>query len=311
MITALAIIGPTGCGKSAAAMRVARQIGAEIVSIDSRQAYRRLDIGTAKPTAEERQEIPHHLIDILDLHEKSSAASFARLAREAAAAIAGRGRLPILAGGSGLYFRAASEGLFDIALAPAGREAFSRSVADASDEDLRRRLVAVDPESARRIHPNDRYRVVRALEVYELSGVPLSEHLKRRQDDSAEPKMRFLKIGLELPRHELHRRIDERVEAMLKRGWVDEARALLEEGADPDWPGMMTLGYPEIVSHILEDTPIEETARRIRELTHQYAKRQITWFKKEPDVVWFRADETQTAEQIARIARTARAAKDD
>lgn len=311
MITAVAILGPTACGKSAAAMRVAARCGGEIVSMDSRQAYRSLDIGTAKPTAEERRAVPHHLIDMLDPSEKSDAATFARLALHAIRDIAARGRLPVLAGGSGLYVRAVCEGLFDIALSPSDRAAFARSVRETPDEELRRRLAAVDPESARRIHPNDRYRIVRALEVHELTGIPLGELVKRRPSAAERSDMRFVRVGLELPRAELHRRVDERTKRMIERGWVGEVRALLEAGADPDWPGMKTLGYPQIVSHILEDVPIDETARRIRELTHQYAKRQITWFKKEPDIVWFRADEGRTLERIVHIARGARAAKGD
>jgi tRNA dimethylallyltransferase len=311
MITALAILGPTACGKSAAAMHVAARCGGEIVSADSRQTYRSLDLGTAKPTAEDRRAVPHHLVDILDPREKSDAASFARMAHEAIRSVAERGRLPVLAGGSGLYVRAICEGLFAISLSGPDRAAFARSVRDIPDEELRRRLAAVDPESARRIHPNDRYRIVRAIEVHELSGIPLSEHLKRSASGPERAGVRFVKIGLELPRVELHRRIDARTEAMLERGWVREVRTLLEGGADPEWPGMKTLGYPQIVSHILEDVPIGETAERIRELTHQYAKRQITWFKKEIDVVWFRADERNVLDRIVRIARGARAAKGD
>ncbi|RJR26288.1 MAG: tRNA (adenosine(37)-N6)-dimethylallyltransferase MiaA [Candidatus Latescibacterota bacterium] len=311
MITALVILGPTACGKSAAAMHVAARCDGEIVSVDSRQAYRSLDIGTAKPGAEERRAVPHHLIDILDPSEKCDAASFARLAHEAIRAIAGRGSLPVLAGGSGLYVRAICDGLFDISLSPAARAAFAMSARDVSDEELRRRLAAADPESARRIHPNDRYRIVRALEVFELTGMPIGEHLKRSASAPDRAGVRFVRVGLELPRVELHRRIDARTAAMFERGWVGEVRALLEAGADPDWPGMKTLGYPQIVSHLLEDVPVEETAKRIRELTHQYAKRQITWFKKEIDVVWFRADEGTALERIVHIARGARRAKGD
>lgn len=310
MIAALAIVGPTASGKSALALRVAQRVGGEIVSVDSRQAYRGLDIGTAKPSAADRAAIPHHLVDILDPAETSNAETYARLAHEAIRTIASRGKLPVIVGGSGLYFRAIRDGLFSIELIPSARAAFAQSVAAVPDAELRRRLSAVDAESARRIHPNDRYRIVRALEVYELTGMPLSEHLRLHRSERPERGVRFVAAGLELPRHELHRRIDERTEGMLRGGWVDEVRGLLEGGADPDWPGMRTLGYPDIVEHILGDTPIAETAQRIRERTHQYAKRQITWFKKEADVIWLRADDTKTGEELLRLARSARSAKE-
>ena len=169
---ALAIIGPTASGKSALAMDIAARVDSEIVSIDSRQIYKRLDIGTAKPSMDERRRVPHHLIDILEPSEKSNASSFARIAGEAVEAINSRGRLPILVGGSGLYLRALLEGLFEIGLDPSEREAFARSVAGEETAKLRERLIEADPESAARIHPNDRYRITRALEACFIRETP-------------------------------------------------------------------------------------------------------------------------------------------
>jgi tRNA dimethylallyltransferase len=287
MITAIAILGPTASGKSRLAMHLAQRAGGEILSIDSRQAYRHLDIGTAKPSAEDRRTIPHHLIDILDLREKNSAALFASMAHEAVRAVASRGRLPIFVGGSGLYFRALRHGFFTIKLDAVERTAFAESLRGIPDDFLFRRLETVDPESARRIHRNDRYRIVRALEVYSLTGTPLSAHMQYQRPDPLRQEIRFVAIGVDIPRAELHRNIHERTRMMFEGGWVEETEKLLAEGADPEWPGMKTLGYPEIVALLEGKSTLDETATRIVELTRQYAKRQVTWFQKEPDVAWF------------------------
>lgn len=291
MITAVAILGPTAAGKSRLGMALAVDRGGEILSIDSRQAYRRIDIGTAKPTIEERRAVPHHLIDILDLNEKSSAEAFARSALAAIRGAAGRGRIPVLVGGSGLYFRAISRGFFDISLDRGAREAFAQSVRSDSAETLHARLARVDPASAERIHANDRYRIVRALEVNELTGTPLSEHLRRQSPDPSRAGIRFVKIGLTLARPALHRRIADRTRAMFVRGWIDEVRGLLDSGVDPAWPGMRTLGYPDVVELARGARGIDETEARVIELTRQYAKRQITWFSREEDVAWLEADD--------------------
>ncbi len=287
MMRALAIIGPTASGKSALAMDIAARVDSEIVSIDSRQIYKRLDIGTAKPSMDERRRVPHHLIDILEPSEKSNASSFARIAGEAVEAINSRGRLPILVGGSGLYLRALLEGLFEIGLDPSEREAFARSVAGEETGELRERLIEADPESADRIHPNDRYRIMRALEVLSLSGTTLSGHF-RIQKDSTTPAAPFpcLKIGLDPGRGILHKRINSRTARMVETGWIAEVEGLLRDGADPAWPGMKTLGYPDVVAHIRGETALDAMIDRISARTRQYAKRQMTWFRKERDIVW-------------------------
>lgn len=287
MMRALAIIGPTASGKSALAMDIAARVDSEIVSIDSRQIYKKLDIGTAKPSSDERRRVPHHLVDILELWEKSNASSFARMAVEAVEAINSRGRLPILVGGSGLYLRALLEGLFEIGLDPSEREAFARSVAGEDTGKLRERLIEADPESAVRIHPNDRYRITRALEVLFLSGTTLSGHF-RLQRDSTAPVAPFpcLKIGLDPGRMLLHQRINSRTAGMVGTGWITEVEDLLRDGVDPSWPGMKTLGYPEVVAHIRGERTLDAMTDRISALTRQYAKRQMTWFRKERHVNW-------------------------
>ncbi|MGD1047288.1 MAG: tRNA (adenosine(37)-N6)-dimethylallyltransferase MiaA [Candidatus Krumholzibacteriaceae bacterium] len=303
MISAVAILGPTATGKSRLALRLAPRAGAEILSIDSRQAYRRLDIGTAKPTADDRRAVPHHLIDILDLGEKSNAESFARLAHAAIRDVASRGRLPLLVGGSGLYFRAITEGFFDIDLDPSERVSFAESLRGVPDEALRAGLERDDPESAMRIHPNDRYRTIRALEVFALTGRPLGAHMRAQLPDPERTEIRYIKIGLRLPRPRLHDRIEERTRGMFDRGWTAEVERLLADGATPELPGMKTLGYPEVVACVRGEAGFEETLRRILELTRQYAKRQMTWFRKEPGVHWLEADSPALLESAEEIIR--------
>ena len=289
MMDCIAILGPTASGKSSLAMRIARESDGEIVSADSRQAYRGLDIGTSKPTSEERRLVTHHMIDILDPREKNSAASYARAARDTIVDIRARGALPLLVGGSGLYLRAIFDGLFDVELDDEQRKRFELSVRARSTEEIRARLVEVDPASAERIHANDRYRIVRALEVFELTGTPLSEHFERPPRRSA-AELRFTKIGIDLPREVLHDRINERTRVMIDSGWVEETERLIERGVDQGSPGMRTLGYPQIISFIRGEIDREGLIERIQALTRQYAKRQMTWFRKEPDVQWISGD---------------------
>ncbi len=299
MITAVAILGPTASGKSRLAIDLAVRTNGEILSIDSRQAYRNIDIGTAKPSREERGLVPHHLIDIFDLEEKNDAQKFAALAHAAIRDVASRGKIPVLVGGSGLYFRAIEKGFFDIALEQAERIAFADSLRDVSNESIHRRLSAVDPESARRIHPNDRYRLVRALEVQALTGFSLSEHVRRQRLDPSREGIAFVKIGLRIDRSELHRSIAERAKGMFERGWAEEVERLLAGGADPEWPGIRTLGYPQVVSLVRGESRLEESLERVSELTRQYAKRQVTWFRKEQEIHWLAAVETGLVERAA------------
>ena len=301
MIRAIAILGPTASGKSRLAMRLSPRVGAEILSVDSRQAYRRLDIGTAKPTADERRAVPHHLIDILDLAEKSNADSFARLAHAAIRDVASRGRLPLLVGGSGLYFRAITEGFFDIDLETSKRISFAESLRGVPNDVLRARLERDDPGSASRIHRNDRYRMTRALEVFALTGKPLSAHVSAQRPDPMRQEIHYIKIGLRLPRAKLHDRIAERTRGMFERGWVGEVERLLTDGVTPELPGMKTLGYPQVIANVRGEARFEETVLRVLELTRQYAKRQMTWFKKEPMVHWLEADSPTLLESVEEL----------
>jgi tRNA dimethylallyltransferase len=283
---AIVILGPTAVGKSHLGVELALELGGEILSIDSRQAYRHIDIGTAKPGLEERRRVPHHLLDMFELDERINARLFAGRFEDAFDDVVSRTKIPILVGGSGLYFRGIFKGFFHVELDETERAGFAKSVENEPPAELHRRLREVDPESADRIHRNDRYRIVRALEVAELSGVPLSEHFKRQEDEQPLTDIEFLKIGLNLPREELYARIDARTERMLEGGWIEEVEKLLRGGADPQWPGLQTLGYPEVVSYLRGGMTREEMQESIARQTRQYAKRQLTWFRREPGVTW-------------------------
>jgi tRNA dimethylallyltransferase len=299
-MSAIAIVGPTAAGKSAAGIRLAEQIGGEIVSVDSRQVYRGLDIGTAKPGIDEMRRIPHHCIDILDLPERGNAEWFAGLAREAIRSIEARSHLPVLVGGSGFYLRAVIHGLFPVELEASVRRSFAAEIRETPTELLYERLARIDRESHARIHPNDRYRIVRALEVHDLTGTPLSEHF-RRQERVPGNSRGFTIFGLAPPRGSLRRVIRERTVSMYDAGWPREVSALLDGGADPAWPGMQTLGYPDIVAHLGGLIDREQTIDRIASRTSQYAKRQMTWFRKERIAAWIDPEKEDPVETICKV----------
>jgi tRNA dimethylallyltransferase len=288
---ALAVVGPTASGKSALGIRLARRLGGEILSIDSRQIYRRLDVGTAKVPLEERLGVPHHLYDLIDPDERLNANDFGRVARQTLEEVRERGRVPVLVGGSGFYLRAVERGFFDARLDPGERSRFADEVASRSTGELYRDLVRVDPATASRVHPNDRYRIQRALEVEALTGKPLSRHHAEHRP----AVLPLVRIGLWPGREALHRTIEERTERMLESGWVEETNALLTEGLDPaTTPGLQTLGYPEVVAFIEKRLTRGEARERIARDTRHYARRQMTWFRSEP-VTW--CDRVNAAEE--------------
>jgi tRNA dimethylallyltransferase len=283
----VAVVGPTASGKSALALRLARERGGEIVSCDSLQVYRGLDIGSAKATPPERASVPHHLLDVAEPGGTFSAADYARLAREALEAIRSRGRLPIVAGGTGLYLRALLQGLFagpsrDDALR-ARLEAVAERFGDAR---LHRLLARVDPEAAARIAPRDRVRVVRALEVFRATGRPITAG----QREGAEPLRgyRVLTVGLDPGRDELRRAVEERTRRMLELGLVDEVRGLLARGLGPDARPLQAIGYRQALAVVGGRLTVEEAERAIVTETLRFAKRQRTWFRHQAEVQWFR-----------------------
>ncbi|GIL05278.1 MAG: tRNA dimethylallyltransferase [Betaproteobacteria bacterium] len=283
-VDAILLLGPTACGKSALAMRLAREIALEIVSVDSAQVYRGMDIGTAKPSAAERALVPHHLIDLRDPSEPYSAADFVRDATSAIEQIRARGRLPLVVGGTMLYAKALREGLS--ALPSADREVRARIEARAREigwPGLHAELARVDPTAAARLPPNDSQRIQRALEVFELTGVPLSQ----LQANPQRPLLALATIALIPPdRKELHRRIEHRFDAMLAAGFLDEVRALMARGdLNPDLPSMRSVGYRQVWQHLAQATPFAEFRSAAIAATRQLAKRQITWLRSMKDAV--------------------------
>lgn len=288
------ILGPTAVGKSALALRLAEERGGEIVNADALQAYRGLDVGTAKPTMEERRRVPHHLLDILDPDEPYSAGEFARRACEVVPEIRGRGRIPIVTGGSGLYVRALTQGLSPLpAVEPAFR-ARLQALEDRRGLELVRRMLALhDPVLHGRLEPADRQRISRGVEVALASGRPLSWWQRRPPEHP--PPGAPVRIGLTLPRPILYDRVAGRVDRMLQRGWVDEVEALLAKGFREEAPAFQAIGYRELARHLRGEWTLHRAREEIVLQTRRFAKRQMTWFRKEPDVTWIRADRIDEA----------------
>jgi tRNA dimethylallyltransferase len=279
------ICGPTAAGKTAAALALAEHFPVEVISADSRQVYRLMDIGTAKPTALERQQVPHHLVDVVWPDEAFDAARFARLAAPVIDAVLQRGRLPLLVGGTGLYIRALTAGLAELPGADPGirRRLDAQAVAEGSAV-LHQRLAVVDRESAALLHPNDRVRLIRALEVYELTGQPLS--VWRREHGFRQGRYRLLKIGLSTERAALYRRIDQRAAAMFANGLVEETAALLAAGYPPQLKTLRTIGYREALRLLSGECTAHAALQELQQATRRYAKRQLTWFRADAGVIW-------------------------
>lgn len=283
----IAIVGPTAAGKSAVALRLARERGGEIVSCDSLQVYRGLDIGSAKASPQERREVPHHLLDVVDPDADFSAADYGRLSRTALREIEARGRIPIVAGGTGLYLRAFLSGLFE----GPPRDGSLRRRLEAMAERfggarLHRLLARVDPPAAARIHVRDRVRVVRALEVFRATGRPISEH----HQTGADPLLGFavLILGIAPGREVLRAAVERRADDMFERGLVDEVRGLVARGYGPELRPLRAIGYRQAVSVVYGDATPEEALRDMVTETMRYAKRQMTWFRRQVSVTWCR-----------------------
>jgi tRNA dimethylallyltransferase len=282
----LVICGPTASGKSDLALQLAYALDAEIVSADSMQIYQGLDIGTAKPSLENQAEIRHHVIDVAAPDLVFSAADFANSADSAILDIYGRGKRVIVAGGTGLYIRALINGLVD---SPSGtgelRLALQNEAAIVGNEAMLEQLRLVDPDLASGLHHNNLVRIIRALEVYRLTGTPLSSYQKSHA--FATRRYETLQIGISIDRTELYQRIDKRVDQMLAAGLFDEVEALLTAGFGRELKSMRSIGYKEAVAHIFGELSRDEAIRLIKRDTRHYAKRQLTWFKANPDILWF------------------------
>jgi len=284
------ISGPTAVGKTQVGIDFAKKFHGEIVSADSQQVWRRFDVGTAKPTAEEREAVPHHLIDCAEPSDRFDAARFVGLADEAIAYVSSRGRVPFVVGGTGMYIRMLVHGVCDAP--PRDEELRSELEAEIDERGAPRlhvRLAKIDPESAERISQNDRTRIVRALEIFELTGTRPSE--LREGHGFSERRYDALKIGLDVPREELYRRIDSRVERMVEDGLEGEARGLLERYGRDAQP-FAAVGYREMAAYLSGEIDLAEAVRLIKRNTRRLAKRQLTWFRADPEIGWFAPDDT-------------------
>jgi tRNA dimethylallyltransferase len=292
----IAIVGPTASGKSALALRLARELSGEIVSCDSLQVYRGLDIGSAKATTAERREVPHHLIDVVEPDAPFSAADYGRLARQACSDIVDRGRLPIVAGGTGLYLRALTEGLFE---GPSRDEPLRRRLEGLADRfgagRLHRVLRRRDPVAASRIEANDRVRVVRALEVLRATGRPISSH--HAGGTARLPGFEVMVLGLAPTRELLRARVEARTTLMFERGLLEEVRGLLSRGFGPSLRPLQAIGYRQAVAVLQGAADLDSAQRDIVTATMRYAKRQMTWFRHQSPAVW--APDAEVAHAMA------------
>ncbi len=283
------IVGPTGIGKTALALEVAQRLGAEIVNADSRQLYRGMDIGTAKPSAAELARVRHHLIDVRSPGEPLDVAQFRSLARAAIAEAAARGRRVLVTGGSGLYLRVLRHGIFaGPGAAPHIRRELMESAHRHGVEYLYDELRRIDPVAAQRLEPRDLYRIVRAIEVFRLTGVAISQH--QAQHGFSRREYHSLTVGLRMDRERLYAAIDRRFDAMVAAGLVEEVRALLEGGYTPDAPPLSTIGYRHIAGYLRGETTLEEAIALAKRDTRRLAKRQMTWFRRDPEIVWIDAE---------------------
>ena len=280
----LIVVGPTASGKSAVGAEVAARLDGEVVSADAFAVYRGLDLGTAKPDAAMRARAPHHLIDVADPHERYSAGMFVRDADLAVSGFVGRGRLPVIVGGTHFYVRALLDGLFPEPPKSAALRQSLEAEWDADPGRMRERLEALDPEAAARLAPRDRQRTLRALEVCLLAGRPMSQLW--RDHPRRSPRYRYLMLGLRPQRGELHARIARRVEGMFAAGLVDEVRGLLADGVPPRAHALKAIGYRECCRVLAGDLSAAEAIEAATAATRRLAKRQMTWLRAEADLEW-------------------------
>lgn len=294
------LVGPTAIGKSRLAIEVALALGTEIVTADSTQVYRGMNIGTDTPSDADRQGVPHRVIDVVEPDEPFNAGEFRRRALRAITRLHDQGRLPLVVGGTGLYVRALLHGLW--AGPPVDRvlrRALEAEARDRGDGAMYQELRCADPDTARRLHPRDAIKVRRALEVYRQTGVPLSQaHQQHR--GQARPAFRALVLGLTMERAMLYRRIDQRIDDELAKGLVGETQTLLARGYSRNLVSMKSLGYRQMAGYLEGDCTFDEAVRQLKRDTRRYAKRQMTWFRKEPGLQWV---EIQADESMPSVAR--------
>ena len=297
----LAVVGPTASGKTALSLHLAKALSGEIIAMDSMQIYRGMDIGTAKPTPQEQAVAPHHLLDVAEPGQPFSVSDYAALAQKAIAEIAARDHTPILVGGTGFYLKAL---MYDLSLGGVkGDDAIRAMLEREAQEEggktrLHQRLAQVDPSTAQKLHENDVRRVIRALEVWQITGRPFSQ----QEQPPPDGRYRFLLLGCDYPRETLYRRIDARVLQMMEDGLGREVRELLGRGVPVDSQAMQGIGYKEMAQALQNGTPLQEAVRLIQQNTRHYAKRQLTWFRAEKQVHWLDMSQPDAAAQALKLA---------
>lgn len=299
----LVIVGPTASGKTRMAVELAQRHNGEVISADSMQIYRTMDIGTAKPTQEEMGGIPHHMIDVVDPEEDFSVARYVEMAARCVDDVLARGKLPIVAGGTGLYIDSLLSGRTFAPFSPdsALRGELEREMADKGGAAMLEELAKVDPEAAQRLHPNDHKRIIRALEVYRSTGKTITQH--NRETQAIPPRYDALTIGLAFQdRQAMWRRIDQRVDEMVAAGLEDEVRRLLTSGISPKCTAMQAIGYKEFTQALSGEMTWKEAAEVVKLRSRQYAKRQLTWFGRNPNTRWVRWDDPPDFEQGRRAS---------
>ena len=303
----ICIAGPTASGKTALAVELAKELNGEVISCDSMQIYRRMDIGTAKPTAEEMQGIPHHMIDVAEPDEDFSVSRYCDMATPILDDILSRGKTAIIAGGTGLYMDSLIRGN-DFAPYPAtgARERLEKEADEKGMDFMLTKLQSIDPEAAAKLHLADRKRIIRALEVFEETGETITAHNKRTQ--SIPPRYQALWLGLDFePRQALYDRIDLRVGLMLEQGLVKEIQDLLSSGIPAKCTAMQAIGYKEFVAALNGNGTIDDAADEVRKASRHYAKRQLTWFRRNPEMNWLiRHEEENFAEILLRARQLVR-----
>lgn len=281
----IVVLGSTATGKTKLSIELAQKLNGEIISADSMQVYRGMNIGTAKPNLEERQGIPHYLIDVKDPDEEWTVSDFVKESQNLKIKIQNEGKTPIIVGGTGLYLWSLVHG-FSFPGVPANQE-LRAELEKAPLNQLYNRLLVTDSESADRIHPNDRKRIIRALEVCETSGQKMSDLQKARNAEQRTQNTDYTLLGLTLPREKLYQRVEARVDQMIAHGLINEVKGLLQQGYDEDLPALQGLGYKEIIEHLKGQWLKQQTIAELKKRTRNFARRQMTWFKRFEDVKWF------------------------
>lgn len=299
-IPLVVIVGPTAVGKTETTIIVAKNLNGEIVSADSMQIYKYMDIGTAKPTIDEMQGVPHHMVSIIEPSEKFSVAQYQKYAKECIGKIYNNGKLPILTGGTGLYINSIiypmdfTQATYDSDF----RNAMIELIEKKGKEFVYNKLVKLDPETASKLHPNDTKRVIRALEVIHLTGKPMSQYKQRF--DSMETPYSPIIFGLTMERHKLYERINKRVDIMIERGLIQEVESLLERGYSKESQAMQGLGYKEFFGYLEGKDTLENAVEMLKRDTRRYAKRQLTWFRRYKDIKWVNVDDFNSRNELGK-----------